>query len=188
MASLFFFFFIFQISPMQAFSARKTVELTPFQKNVQTCLQGQVDPKKLTSLAKIYSFVSERYLLLSSEVLGREVLYKVKDERRKLRYENGKLQLFKFSKDEDEVSIPLNNEVRQRSLTTEAYLTQLLLHADIRSDWMKSSEKRAGATHVILTTSDGEIKSLQIDRNELKKTLECARTDGVESCSCVDRN
>lgn len=120
--------------------------------------------------------------------MAREVSYKLKDESRKLKYENGKVQLFKVSDDEDERLIPVNNEVRQRSLTTEAYLTQLLLRADIRSDWMKMSEKRSGSTRVSVTTVDGEIKSLQIERAGLKKRLECTRSEDVEGCTCSDIN
>lgn len=168
--------------------ARPPSILTPFQKNIQSCLQDGVDLKKVTTLAKIYSYISQKYFLISSEVMAREVSYKLKDESRKLKYENGKVQLFKVSDDEDERLIPVNNEVRQRSLTTEAYLTQLLLRADIRSDWMKMSEKRSGSTRVSVTTVDGEIKSLQIERAGLKKRLECTRSEDVEGCTCSDIN
>lgn len=169
-------------------AARKATGLSPFQKNVQSCLQDDVDAKKLNTVAKVYQYITEKYALASSEVVGREVLYKVKDESRKLKYENGKLQLFKILEDEDDRLVPVNNEVRQKSLTTEAYLTQLLLLADIRSDWMRTSEKRLGSTQVVITTMDGDIKTLQVEKNLLKKKLDCNRNEGIESCLCADMN
>lgn len=169
-------------------AARKPRVLTPFQKNVQSCLPDMVDLKKLNSVAKVYKHISEKYLLLSSEVLGREVFYKTKGEDRKLKFENGQVQIFKILEDEEGRLVQLNNEVRQRSLTTEAYLTQLLIHADIRSDWMQISEKRVGSMLVVVTTSNGEIKSLRIEKDSSKKKLDCARIEGVESCNCLPLN
>ncbi len=169
-----------------SFAARKNIGLTPFQKNIQNCLQDKIEVRPLSTLQKVFAAVSEKYLLLSSEILGREVLFKVKDETRKLRYENGKLQIYKILEDEEGRSVPIDNEVRQKSLTIDSYMAQLLIHADIRSDWMKFSEKRSGSTFVVVTTSDGEIKSLVIERAALKKKLDCKLTDGVDSCSCSD--
>lgn len=183
-----FFFGCVFIFSVAVYGVNKKTILTPFQKNIQNCLRDEVDVKKLTSLPKIYKYVSDKYFLLSSEVLGREVLYKVKNETRKLKYENGKVQIFKILEEEDDQLVPINNEVRQRSLTTESYLTQLLLHADIRSDWMKLSEKRSGSTEVVVTTLDGQMKSLLIEKTQAKKKLECLLTDRAESCSCVDIN
>lgn len=171
-----------------AMGAGKKTFLTPYQKNIQSCLQDDVDPRKFTSLSKIYKYVSEKYLLLSSEVVAREVLYKVKDETRKLKFENGKVQLFKILEDKDDELAPINNDVRQRSLTTESYLAQLLLHADIRSDWMQMSEKRSGATLVVTSSFNNEMKSLTIERTQLKKKLECLLKELAPSCSCTDLN
>ncbi len=151
-------------------------------------MQDGVDSQKLTSLPKIYKYVSDRYLLLTSEIVAREVLYKLKNETRKLKFENGNVKLYKVLEDEDDQLVPLNNEVRQRSLTSESYLAQLLLNADIRSDWTKMSEKRSGSTGVVLTSIDGEMKSLTIERSQLKKKLECLLSELAPSCSCVDLN
>lgn len=183
-----FLVIVFLFFSSVAFSAGKKTVLTPFQKNIRECLQDNVDSQKLTSLLKIYNYVSDRYLLLSSEILVREVLYKMKNETRKLKFQNGKVQLFKVLEDEDDQLVPVNNEVRQRSLTTESYLAQLLLNADIRSDWTQTSEKRSGSTGVVLTSIDGEIKSLIIERSQLKKKLECLLSERVPSCSCTDLN
>jgi len=183
-----FFFGCVFIFSFGVYGANRKAVLTPFQKNIQDCLQDEVDVKKLTSMPKIYKYVSDKYFLLSSEILGREVLYKVRNESRKLKFENGKVQLFKILEEEDDQLVAINNEVRQRSLTTESYLAQLLLHADIRSDWMKMSEKRSGSTEVVVTTLDGQMKSLLIEKTQAKKKLECLVTDRAESCSCVDLN
>jgi hypothetical protein len=171
-----------------AYGTSKKNVLTPFQKNIRDCLQDDVDAQKLTSLSKIYKYVSEKYLLLSSEIVAREVLYKMKNETRKLKFENGKVHLFKVLEDEDDQLMPINNEVRQRSLTTESYLAQLLLNADIRSDWTQMSEKRSGSTGVVLTSIDGEMKTLIVERTQLKKKLECLLTERAPSCSCSDLN
>ena len=176
-------FFLFGIS---AHAARKAARLTPFQKTSQNFRRNPQEVKDLTSLQKVYGAVSQHYLLVSSEILNREVLYKIKDENRKLRLENGKVQLFKILEEEDDRAVLIDNELRQKNLTTESFLAQLLIHADIRSDWMKVAEKRSGSTSVAMTTMDGEIKSLQIERAKIKKKLDCNRTDGIDSCSCVD--
>lgn len=176
-------FFVFSFTTE---ASRKSTKLTPFQQNIQDCLQDQVDGKEMISMQKVYDSVAKKYLLLSSEVIGREVSYKVKEESRKLKYEDGKVQLYKILEDEDDRMVPIDNDLRQKSLTVEAYMTQLLIHADVRSDWMKSSEKRAGGTSVLISTVDGEMKNLVIEREKMKKKLDCNRSEGVESCSCID--
>lgn len=167
-------------------AARKKTKLTPFEKNIENCLQDGVDITGLTNLQKIYEAVSKKYLLISSVVLGREVLFKVKDESRKLTYQDGKLRLFKILTEEDDRAVPIDNEVRQKSLTVESYLSQLLIHADIRSDWMKTRETHSESTFVDITMADGEIKSLLIEREKIKKKLECNHTATSDNCSCTD--
>lgn len=183
-----FVILVFLFSTVVFGASKKKTVLTPFQKNIQDCLQDEVDVHKLTSLPKIYKYVSEKYLLISSEILAREVLYKVKNETRKLKFENGKVKLFKVLEEEEDQLVPINNEVRQRSLTSESYLAQLLLNADIRSDWMQLTEKRSGSTGVITTSFNNEMRSLIIERTQLKKKLECLLTERAPSCSCTNLN
>ena len=169
-----------------AAAARKKAQLTPFEKNIQNCLQDDIDITGLNSLQKIYDAVSKKYLLISSVVLGREVLFKVKDETRKLKYQDGKLRLYKILTEDNDRALPIDNEVRQKSLTVESYLTQLLIHADIRSDWMKTRETHSGSTFVDIVVADGEMKSLLIEREKIKKKLECNRLESSDTCSCTD--
>lgn len=164
----------------------KNEKLTPFQKNLKACLQDDIDVKLLNTMRKTYEAVSKKYLLLSSVVIGREVLYKIKDENRKLKYEDGKIRLFRVVTTEDDRLEPVDNEVRQKSLTVESYLTQLLIHADIRYDWMKSRETRSGSTFVDITTVDSEFKSLVVEREKSKKKLECNRSDSSDICTCSE--
>jgi hypothetical protein len=105
---------------------------------------------------------------------------------RKLKFEEGKLSLYKISDDENKALIPLDNEVRQKSLTIESYMSQLLIHADIRSDWMKSREQRSEHTSLLVTIADGAIKALQFEKKNLRKKLDCNQMAGSDICSCTD--
>ncbi len=171
---------------LSAGAARKVQKLTPIQKNIQVCFQDNIDVTSLSSLQQIYDAVSKKYLLISSVVVGREVIYKVKDETRKLKYTDGKLRLYRILTEDEDRLVPLDNEVRQKSLTVESYLTQLLIHADIRSDWMKTRETRSGSTFVDITVADGEVRSLTVEREKIQKKLECSRNELSDICSCLN--
>jgi hypothetical protein len=166
--------------------ARRSGKHTPLQETISKCFKDQIEVKGLRSLKNIYDLISKKQLLVASVVLNREVLYKIKDESRKLKYEDGKLQIYKILDDQDDQLSPIDNDVRQKSLTVEAYLSQLLLQADIRSDYMKIKETRISSTTVYVARQDDEIKTLVIENEKLQKKLDCSRSDNSVVCSCSD--
>ncbi len=166
--------------------AKKNLKLSPFQKNIQRCLGETKNLDKMNSLQKIYDYISARNILVSSVVLEREVLFKEKNIQKKLKYVDGKLTLYKILNNEQDALVPIANDVRQKSLTIESYISQLLIHADVQYDWMKTQEQRSDRISVLLTVADREIKSLKIDLQSSKKKLDCSRFEGSDICSCTN--
>jgi hypothetical protein len=188
--------FIFVILIMCSFInfawAQKKTKLNPFQVNLQNCFGTQIDVLKINSSKKLYKAIEQSYSLINSETTFREVVYKQKGELKKLKYEAGQIQIFKV--DEDENSTLLSNEkigqktegyeLRQKSLTPEARISQLLFRADIRSDFIKVKEARVKQLELNIVWSDSRIKSLTVLFGTEKKTLTCNQIETADICNC----
>lgn len=157
-------------------------KLTLFQKAIADCLGNDLVVQKLNKLSELYGAIEVRYPLVLSNVLEREVIFNEKKITKKLKLKDGKVLLFLVS--EDQTLTPLNNEVRQKSLTIESYLNQLLIHADIKTDWMKTKEVRSGQSVVVISKDESSIKSLIFQKLDDSKTLDCSREQSVDICTC----
>ena len=51
---------------------------------------------------------------------------------------------------------------------------------------MKTRETRSGPTFVDVTTVDSEFKTLIVEREKIKKKLECNSSDSSDICTCSD--
>ncbi|MBY0554845.1 hypothetical protein K2P97_09970 [bacterium] len=178
----------------QLATAQKKNKLNPFQTNLTACFGDYIDVQKVDSNKKLYKAIEQVFSLLTSETIYREVLFKQKGVLKKLKYENGQINI--FSVDEEENLSPLSSEKvgdkiegyelrqNQKPLTADARINQLLFRADIRSDLQKIKESRTKQMILNITWSDKQIKSLAIDFLTDKKTLTCTQKEAADICNC----
>lgn len=169
--------------------------LSPFQSKINECFKGQVDVKDLLQLKKLYIQIVSSFNLHSSETIFREVVYMQKNEKRKLRYENGVVTIFRIEDDEKAVVLSeeklsgttkstTNDSLRYKTKSLEAQLDQLLTSAQIKSDFIKTTEYRSKQLTLNLVWSDGAIKNLTAQFADEKNKLECQRKDLIDICDC----
>lgn len=189
-----FFVFLFVSLLPQFGLAQKKVKLNPFQTNLASCFGDYIDVQKVDSNKKLYKAIEQVYSLLTSETTYREVLFKQKGVLKKLKFENGQINI--FSVDEDENLELLSSEKvgdkvegyelrqNQKPLTADSRLNQLLFRADIRFDLQKVKELRTKQMILNITWSDKQIKSISIDFQADKKTLNCTQKEAADICNC----
>lgn len=169
----------------KALSQVKPQRVTPFQKTLKSCFSQDIETTHMKNIKHIYDELVQKFALISSVVEYREVLYKDLDVTKKLKYENGQLNLYKISDEDNFQLIPLFNDTRQKSLTTESYLNQLLVKAEIKSDWMRTRELRAKSIQVLLTRMDQELTRLEVNLLGVGKKLICTKKSSSDVCSCL---
>ncbi len=173
-------FFILNLFFQNLFAASDS--LTPFQKNVKSCLKDQVDVSKLKSLDKLYEVLTRTFKLRSSETVYREVLFKEKSELKKLKLQDGKIAIYKVLN--DKTVVLLNNDARQNGLTDDSSMNQLLVRADIISDWLRVKETRSDQTTLIYNRVEGQLKSFSFEKAQQKSKLECSQIELSDICLC----
>jgi hypothetical protein len=170
------------------FSAQAKENVSPFKKELLTCFKEEFTGSQANNLTSVYAELEKKYQLLSTTLLVRETEFKEQNETKRLKYADGKLKLFTVL--DDETLKPSDNDLRQKDRTIEESISQLLIHANIQSDWMKTSETRAGHRLLTIVRTNGEIKSLQFEKISQKKQLFCNRETGKNEsqgiCSCRD--
>lgn len=170
--------------------------LTPFQVHLSSCLNKKIDVRKIGNNNKLYKTIEQFYNLRTSETLYREVVYKQKEENKKLKYENKLIQIFKIL-DADESLLLVSSEkfiekkdsyvTRHKIHNVDARIDQLLIQAEIRSDYRKIRETRSKQVILNMTWSNGEIKLLRAEfggEKDKKKVLSCTQQELADICSC----
>lgn len=175
-----------------AFAQKKFV-LSPFQSSVQKCFDNKIDIKKIDTTKKLYEAIKQNFPLTSFETLFREVEYSMKGEQKKLKFEDGVIQIFNVI-DEDEALQLSSTEkfdenkpgafTRHKIRSAEARINQLLFRADIKSDYQKLKEVRAKKLELNIVLSNSEIKSLAVEFTGEKKVLSCQQKDQTDFCTC----
>lgn len=163
-------------------SFARSSKLSSFQQTVQSCLKSGVDVQNLVTLNQLYSLLEKHYPLRSNETLYREVLYKEKGQLRKLKFEKGKIAIFEVL--EDDTLKLINNDARQKGLTDESSINQLLQRAQIQQDWLKVKEIRSEQTLLQFGKESNQIKSLTFEKLDGKLKLECANKESSDICLC----
>ncbi len=173
--------------------AEKKVLLTPFQTNIQNCTDKKFDVLKIDSNKKLYDALDKFYALATSETLYREVVYTQKGEERKMKFEDGVIQIFTVEGEDDTFKL-LSSEkfgekkedyqARHKVRSAEARINQLLFRAEIKTDYQKVKETRAKQVIMNITWSDGQIKSLSIEFSGEKKALSCIQKELADICNC----
>lgn len=187
------FFIVFLMGPL-SWGTVRTSKLTPYQVSLQKCLGSTVDLQKTDNHRKLYSALEASYSLVSSELLYREVVYKQRNELKKLKYENDSITVYDV--DEEDGGLKListekvgeenkTNELRHKPLSAEARIRQLLIRADIRTDFTRVRERRSGGLVVNISWADQQIRSLKVDFSESKKSLNCTQKESVDICTCA---
>ena len=171
------FIFVFQNGVHGAES-----RLAPFQKNIKFCLKNQIDIKKIKNLNQLYDSLNKKFALRTTQTIYREVLFKQKSQMQKLKLENGKIALYKVLP--DETILLEDNDARQKGLTEESAMNQLLASADVQSDWYKIKETRSELTTLIYYRQDGQLKTLSFEKSGEKAKLECSSIETSDICLC----
>lgn len=173
--------------------AEKKFVLSPFQANVQDCIDKKIDIKKIDSNKKLYDSINQFYPLLSFETIFREVVYSMKGEQKKLKFEDGVIQIFNVIDEDDSLKLVSSEkfdekkayyQARHKIRSAEARMNQLLFRADVKSDYQKIKEIRAKQLELNIIWSDGQIKSLNIDFLGEKKVLSCMQKEQTDICNC----
>lgn len=177
-----------------SFATVRVPKLTPYQVSLQSCLGSAIDLQKTDNHRKLYSAIESAYSLVSSELLYREVVYKQRSDLKKLKYENGSINVYEVDEEDDSLKListekvgedDKTNELRHKPLSAEARIRQLLIRADIRSDFTRVRERRSGGLILNISWSDQQIRSLKIDFSESKKSLNCTQKESADICTCT---
>ena len=174
---------------MSSFAQKR--KLSPYQAKIDECVASKFSVSKIDSNRKLYDALIKNFSLQGSETTFREVLFKEQNEARKLRYEDGVVKIFKIAEDESLQKIsteelgykPSGSGVRYRSQTPEARLNELLAKAEIKSDFVKTTEYRSKQVLLNIIWTDNEIKAISADLPGGKK-LECQRKQAADICDC----
>ena len=179
---------------LNAGAAEKKVKksLSPYQQAIKKCFEDQVDVGGVVDNKKLYLEIVKAFPLQASETTFREVLYAVGGENRKLRLEDGVVQIFKIDADEkvqllssDDVNRFSNsNGMRYKLKGIEAKIAERLIRAEIKSDFVKTSEYRAKQLTLNLVWLNGQIKNLTALISGEKLKLECQKLDLADICEC----
>lgn len=174
---------------------KKVRKLSPFQSRINECFAGQVDVKDLLQLKKLYIQIVNNFTLHASETTFREVVYMQKNEKRKLRYEGGVVSIYRIEDDEKAILLSeeklgetskasSNDSLRYKTKSPESHLDQILTTAQIKSDFIKTTEYRSKQLTLNLVWSDGVIKNLTAEFANQKNKLDCKKKDSIDICDC----
>ena len=177
MNTMAFFFSFFIVCSVFA----KTQQ-TQFQKNIQSCLKDQIKVNNLQTLDDLYASLDKAFPLRTTEIIFREVLFKKDNEMKKLKFEKGKILLYRLL--DDKTLKLLNNDARQKGLTEESSVNQILVGADVRSDWLKIKEARLAQTQLEYSRLQGKITALTFKKTGEKVKLECSHINLSDICLC----
>lgn len=158
------------------------IRLTTFQKNIQSCLKGQITPAAVQTIGELYAALDKAFPLRTTEVVFREVTFKKEKQLQRLKFDNGKIQLFRVL--EDQTVQLINNDARQKGLTEESSVNQLLSGADVQSDWLSIKETRLSQTQLTFSRQQGRITALNFQKTADKMRLECVAKDLSDICLC----
>ncbi|MBC7740734.1 MAG: hypothetical protein H7061_00955 [Bdellovibrionaceae bacterium] len=161
-------------------------KISAFKKELNECFKTDFLKTQSTSLKSVYAELDKRFQLVTTELIARDTEFKENDETRKLKYAEKKLALYRV--EDNELLVPINTDLRQKDRLIDTTISQLLIHATMISDYMKTKEVRAGQRFVTVTKADGEITALDISKLGQKKQLFCTRKidekGAHDICSC----
>lgn len=174
------FFTLLVLTPFAVFAREK--KITPFQENIKTCLATKEDVQKIQNLNQLYDFIDKNYDLKTTETLYREVLYKEKGQMLKMKVEKGLVSIYKVT-DDDTLKL-INNDARQKGLTDESSINQLLMRAEVREDYLKVKEVRSGQTLLQFGKERDQYKAISFEKVGSSWKLECTNKESSDICIC----
>jgi len=186
-------FFLFLLLSVSSFAIdKKNKKLTPFQSRIDQCFIGSIEAKNLVDLKQLYLEVVKKFALRASETTYREVIYSIGSEKRKLRYEDGTAEIYQIESDDKVTLISTetldkdqqNDKMRYKTKSSEARLDQLLNRAEIKSDFIKTTEYREKQLVLNLVWSDGVIRNLSAQFSADRMKLDCQKKSAADICDC----
>jgi hypothetical protein len=186
------FFLVFLLSLSALALDKKNKKLTPFQERINECFIRQIDVKNLVNLKQLYLEIVRQYQLRASETTYREVIYAVGGEKRKLRFEDGVVNIYRVEADEKVTLISSesiaqsgsNDKMRYKLRTPEARLDELLNRAEIKFDFIKTTEFRSAQLILNLVWDNGVIQNLSAQFGSENRRLECQKKSVADICDC----
>ncbi len=173
--------------------SKRVKKNSPYQSAIENCFVGSVPASQINDNRRLYHEISKVFILLASETTFREVSYVESGVSKKLRFEDGIVQLFEVDKDQnvnlvktDNLAQDIkNNSMRYKVNSPEARINQILNRAEIKSDFVKTSEYRSKQLSLELVWSDDQIRKLNAKiEGEKPRTLECIRRETSDICEC----
>ena len=173
--------------------SKKVKKLSPYQAAIESCFAGSIPAGQINDNKRLYFEISKIYILRASETTFREVTYVEGGTSKKLRFEDGVVQLYEVDKDQnvnlvktDSLAQDIkNNSMRYKVNSPEARMNQLLNRAEIKSDFVKTSEYRSKQLSLDLVWSDDQIRKFTAKfEGEKPRTLECVRRESSDICEC----
>lgn len=186
-------FLIFVLSLSVQAQTKKVKKLSPYQSAIDKCFEGQLPVADLFENKKLYFEITKLFTLQASETTYREVDYVQDSEKRKLRFEDGVVKIYKVDSDEnvnlirtEDMSEPNKHTgMRYKIKSLEAKLNELLNRASIRSDFIKTTEYRSKQLQLELSWDSQNIKKLTARFGpDKKQVLECQRPSTQDICEC----
>ena len=172
---------------------KKIKKLSPYQGAIDRCFEGRIPSASLYDNKKLYFEITKAFTLQASETTFREVDFVQDGERRKLRYEEGLVKIYKIDSDDnvnliktEDMNEPgKNSGMRYKVNSVEAKLNQHLNRAIVKSDFFKTEEFRSKQLSLELVWDSEKIKKLTAKFGpEKKQILECQRSSTQDICEC----
>ena len=186
-------FISLSVQAQNSVSAKKIKKLSPYQTAIDKCFEGQIPAGQLYDNKKLYFEITKIFTLQASETTFREVDFSQDGEKRKLRYEDGTVKIYKIDSDdnvnliktEDMNETGKNSGMRYKVNSVEAKLNQHLNRAAVKSDFFKTEEFRSKQLSLELVWDSANIKKLTAKFGpEKKQILECQKSSTQDICEC----
>ncbi len=167
--------------PMLLSAQTSKVRLSSLQSQIQSCGVEVEKLNEIKTFDQIYKGIS-KYTMLSEKIVYRELVYKFKNERRKLKVINNEIEIYKIGDEDRHYKMPI--EPRQKSKTVRAAISQYILNMKIESDWEKITEERVGGLQVEFVRDNGNMSQLSLKFSKADSKLECLIVNQSEICLC----
>lgn len=178
---------LLSMSMISSFALASSAKLSLFQQQIQTCQIEIENLEKVKTMSAIFKTIDRTLLLSSEKTVAREILYKVKNENRKLTVYNDEIKLSRIQ--DDETLTPIILDKRPKMKTISGYVKQLILNTAIDRDWSRISQTRETGISLEITSNNGIIKQLKIKNPKLPgKILDCQQSANLEVCLCRAAN
>jgi hypothetical protein len=163
-------------------SSKEEPRLSAFQTQIQVCQVNVPTLHEVKSFGQLYKSLSQIYLLVSERILYRELIFLTKDDRRKIKVTDDKIELFRV--DADDRHTALEYSPRQKKQTVASAISELTLNHRIESNWEKRLEKREKGLTIEYVRDNERLTQMTVRVSRPERVLECMTIKQSEICVC----